>query len=305
LLKLAKEVNKQRHAINTQKLQFDELARIFTKDGGVSTIANLDQHMHKFPQPLRNWSKQLIHNYISCMVKGAGNYVANKWQVNIYPMLERDILTKYPFGHTNTQVSINTFDKYFAHGGVFDKFFKEYMLPFVDVNQASWGWYHVYHSTLFQNADILHVFKSLDEFRSKMYSEKTKKMEVKFSLKPKNLDPKSAMLRFNASGQELIYQHGPLLSKQFFWPANSEDDEFINISFRDFNSNIEHVTFKGPWSWFLMLSSVKAHANKDEKYNIRVNTPHHHGDFVISADVNNPLQNLIDLSKLHFPKRIN
>lgn len=235
---------------NNQKLAYRSML-----DGTVTNdIARSIKRTNEIlPAPFNAWLKGLSAESSRLAEKGSQVHLNQIWQTQVVKAYQRSIKGRYPFKPTaRKEVSLKDFKRFFGYGGTLDRFFNEYLDPFVDTTTRRWK----FDKEIGVSQEVLAVFQNAQTIRHTFF-ESDNSLKVEFGLKPVYLDQHIARFKMELGKQGLTYQHGPARSQSLVWPS---DNSATRIVFTPPGSGreISH-TYQGQWGLFKLLDqSLKA-----------------------------------------------
>ncbi len=235
---------------NNQKLAYRSML-----DGTVTTdIARSIQRTNEIlPAPFNSWLTSLSAESSKLAEKGSQVHLNNIWQTQVVKAYERSIKGRYPFKpNAGKEVSLKDFKRFFGYGGTLDKFFNEYLSPFVDTTSRVWQ----FEKEIGVSQEVLVVFQRAKKIRHTFF-ESDNSLKVEFGLKPVYLDQHIARFKMELGSQGLTYQHGPARSQQLVWSPNNSETRIV-FTPPGSGREVSH-SYQGQWGLFKLLDqSLKA-----------------------------------------------
>ena len=209
-------------------------------------VQRLQAEADRLPTPLRQWLNTLVESSNQVIGGEVLRKIDQAWRTQILPFCQKAIANRYPLRKRRLEITLEDFDRFFGPGGLMDRFFQEYLAPYVDTDQRPWRLRH--EGALSETT--LRQFERAADIRDAFFAGAGKPM-VGFSLEPLRMDPKVRRLQLDLGGQRLEYRHGPPRSHHFDWPT--PDKPWARLLFEDTQRKEHRLSFKGPWAWFRLL----------------------------------------------------
>lgn len=254
---LVNELQKINQATNVNQAAFEEAKAIMSQrniPNPTSALIRLRLQADQMPQPIRNWLYQISDNCWKILIEKSREYVANLWQSNIARKFAL-LAGYYPINDkAEYDSNLNDFNDFFANGGVYDNFFKNYLLPFIDVSVSPWQWIRLYNQSLFYSQILLTQFSNTSTAIKHFFPDNNDKtVNQNFSLKPFSLSDNVAQVRLKIGDQILLYRHDPQEETAFKWPPSGPNQ--ITLTFVDFDGQMKTHVFGGPWALMKFIKS--------------------------------------------------
>ena len=239
-------------AADSNKADFDA-AVAYMQGGKDNPIRKLSDLAAKAPQPLQGWLQQLADNSWQLVLQGALTYINAAWNADVMTQYHAHIMNRYPLNsHAASQLSINSFQNFFAVGGTLDKFFKHYIKPFVNVDNKPWKFYVLNGHSLALSEKNLQIFERMQQIQSLYFANNPQHAGLQFSVVPLMLDDHASSVALTMGDSSLLYQHGPLRPIAVKWPFNV-NNEVAKLVMNDFRGRRQVWSSYGDWSLFKLL----------------------------------------------------
>ncbi len=224
------------------------------------------------PQPVQRWLHQLSNQCWQIIVKSAYEKINSAWQRTIMTTYNKGMRDRFPFNvKSDSSVNIDDFNHIFGSGAALDKFFNQYIKPFVNSNDESWHLYNVHGLTMELPQSVLVMFKRAKLIQTEFFPNDAAKTTFVLNIKPLTLTDKAASVEFVVGPQQMQYSHGPQNITTITWPLpfNSETSRIVVT---DFKSNQYSRWAHGPWSLFKLFQEGDFHAIGDDgSYRFTIN----------------------------------
>lgn len=254
------------NATDINKQAFIAASIRMRNNGADDPIENLLANIKEYPEPVRSWLYNLASNAWDLMLTDAETYINSQWQKSIIPQYQAQIADLYPFAATATaNVTLTNFSYFFAPNGLIDKFFLDYLSPYIDATQLPWKLKNldgnalpIYNSTLacLQQAYAI----------QRIYFDRTNQQPyLAFIVQPINLDNNLENITITLGSQQITYANNQYPAVKFIWPDNTNSN-LAQITFTDKNDKQVSLTEKGPWALFKLLQHGNLTKEQDKKY---------------------------------------
>jgi type VI secretion system protein ImpL len=222
------------------------------QSGGV--ISKLKLEAPRQPAPVNRWLQTLAEDSLNLTVGGMRTHLNAVWAVEIQPACQQAINGRYPLIRDSPQeITLEDFGNFFGPGGFLDKYFQNYLQPFVDTSQNPWRWRSTGEAEAGVSAEALAQFQRADAIKKAFFQSGAKTPAVRFDLKPISMDAELSHFLLDLGGQQIIYRHGPARPKPMQWPS-PEGASQVRIEFSPPSPNgLSGLTKDGPWAWFRLL----------------------------------------------------
>lgn len=214
------------------------------------------------PEPVKSWLTEISDNSWKLLLGNTRAYLNNVWVEQVYSPYQRSLKDRYPLSATqDTEAPLPDFNSFFKPGGIEEKFFNEYLKPFVDTRK--WRVKTLDGHAVAISRDTINQLRRATWIRQSFYKDDNSP-EVNFQLQPTKLDSNVRLFSLELGDQRLSYSHGPRVTRKFNWDAASSAR--ARIVFEDLNETVNRNQFDGDWSWFRLLeaSDIKSTADPRE-----------------------------------------
>jgi type VI secretion system protein ImpL len=207
------------------------------------------------PRPLQRWLLRLADNCWQIIVQGAHNYMNSAWRDNVMSIYHQSINDRYPLNsHGYSAIAIADFNKFYGNGGILDKYFNNYIKPFVNTHGKIWQQYSVNNHTIELSQRAINIFSKAKKIRDEFFPNGAKQTGFTITMKPITLDSRLASIKLIVGPKQLIYSHGPQHISTINWPLPVTQNEARAI-ITDFNNKQYVASGSGPWSLFKLFKS--------------------------------------------------
>ncbi len=201
----------------------------------------------------------------------ARGYVNAIWRSTVLRAYQAGLESRYPLNmRGRQQVTLSDFGAFFGEGGSVDNFMNAYLVPFVDTRR--WRLRTLDDRSLGLSSSALKQMRRAAIVKAMFFADGGDQPLLRFSLTPTFLDAKVKRFVLNLNEQQLVYQHGPLRTRDVEWPGPGERDQ-VRVAFEHLSGSRFTITKEGPWAWFKLLDeSTIDRLRSADKINITFET---------------------------------
>ncbi|MCW8274461.1 type VI secretion system membrane subunit TssM [Pseudomonas sp. PCH199] len=265
------DLNPVLQALNELQLQLASLARASAPDQAAYDLAkarmasqrdalsHLRMASGRLPRPVGVWFNVLAEDTWRLVLSDAYQYLNQRYQSELYSFYGKAINKRYPFSaHSASDVAINDFREFFKVQGIVDRFFDDYMRPFVSGAPGTYRLRTIDGQSLPLSRVYLDQMASAHVIRQSFFAESPSEPRVQFKLEPYTLDPAVSRSEFRFGDKTMEYRHGPIVAASFKWPTDAEDGRTSLVLDRMADRPIGIEKNSGPWSLFRLLDLMQS-----------------------------------------------
>lgn len=242
------------------------------------------------PAPIQSIITQLINNTTqqldevsSAFIRPQAQQVFNKINTALTPIslsCQANIEHHYPFANNYQETSLANFKEMFAPGSATDKFFNQFLAPYVDTSGAHWQYKKADEikgdnpEDTATKKEVLRLLKKLgpnpEDFaniyaiQKMFFANGNQDMSFTNHIQVAELDPQIPELMINIDGQIQRYAHGPQMTQEMKWPG-PRGGVLAEVSTAvDTDSNA--MLASGPWAIYRLLEKAKVTKHNDDTY---------------------------------------
>ncbi len=265
-------------------------------NNGGSLSAQLDTLGKSMPPPVQAMVKTVTASSSAVTTSGAKQQIQDAWASKVLPLCQAALTNRYPLFQVSTvDVPMDDFIKLMAPGGLIEKFFDDYLKPFVDTTQKPWKWNGTDNNQLGLSANTLVQFQLASEIRAALFPTSAASVALKFEVSPGQLDNGIGQVTLDADGQELSYAHGPIQPMRMQWPGPAGRNQ-VRLTFNPVGGAAATVTKDGPWALFRLLDTGRASAAQTDRVTYAFTGPGGVASFLFTAG---SVVNVFTLPALH------
>lgn len=249
------EVNKLKAFIEQVSVSPDPSKRAFEvvkaryQSGAPNAITTLRSFAKNTPEPVQRWLVSLADETWKVLLQSAHGHIATEWGVQVYQPYQQGLAGRYPLKRSARQeLEIFDFSEFFKPQGTVDKFYLEYIKPFVD-SRRGWNNRVVDGSSLGFSSGALAQLRKADSIKKIFFRNNPAVPGLTFQMQPYSMSKSDARFTLELGDKRMTYNHGPKFWKTLSWSGAAEDKR-VRIIFEDLNEELHSDTYTGPWAWF-------------------------------------------------------
>ena len=222
--------------------------------GDVIKKANLS--FARLPEPLKDWLGVLTSSGWELTMDQAKTELNNIWRTEVVAHYMAGLNGRYPlFSNSRQDATMADFSRFFAPGGIINRFFESYIKPFVDTSGPVWKQVSMDSQSMRLSAGVLNQFQYAAKIRDAFFAPGETTPSVRFHLKPVALDTSVLSFRISIDGQTEEYSHGPSFASQFQWPGPHPNMGVV-LAFMTPDGRVVSQAEDGPWAWLKTLEKT-------------------------------------------------
>jgi len=257
-------------ALNDLQLQVASLARSSQPEQAAYEMAKLRMNgqrdalnslrsaTSRLPRPVSGWLDVLAEDTWMLVLNDAYQYLNQRYQSELHGFYGKALHKRYPFdAHSSSDVAISDFREFFKAQGVADRFFDNYMRPFVAGTPGNYRLKSIDGRSLPMSKLYLTQMGHVQVIRQSFFAHNPNEPQVHFKLEPYTLDPTVSRAEFRFGNQQMEYRHGPIVPVSFSWPTDAEDGRTSLVLERMVGRPIGIEKNTGPWSLFRLFDLMQ------------------------------------------------
>jgi type VI secretion system protein ImpL len=257
-------------ALNDLQLQVASLARSSQPDQAAYEMAKLRMNgqrdalnslrgaTSRLPRPISGWFDALAEDTWMLVLNDGYQYLNQRYQSELYAFYSKALHQRYPFNaHSTSDVAISDFREFFKAQGVADRFFDNYMRPFVAGTPGNYRLKSIDGRSLPMSKLYLAQMGYVQVIRQSFFAHNPNEPQVQFKLEPYTLDPTVSRAEFRFGNQQMEYRHGPIVPMSFSWPTDAEDGRTSLVLEKMVGRPIGIEKNTGPWSLFRLFDLMQ------------------------------------------------
>ncbi len=267
-------------------------------EGGVNdAVQNLISGARRMPPPSDTWMLSLSGN-VTAISSGTTRAKINAlWAQSGQRLCQQAVGERYPFNRgSRADVSLDDFDKLFAPGGVFDRFFETNLKPYVNVSSSPWQWQYI--GTKPVGSSALAQFERAATIRQAFYNPNATRLGIDIEITPTSLDSTATGVTLEFGEQAINWKHDPVRPTTIHWPSTT--GRGARIAFQPTTPN-GGLSVTGPWALFRLFDSAQLQPLSRDSSAATFGIAEHTAAFAVrSSSVLNPLS-LTELREFRCP----
>lgn len=257
-------------ALNELQLQMESLARASVPEqsafemakarmgGQRDALSKVRSAAVRLPRPVGGWFNVLAEDSWRLVLNDSYHYLNQRYQSELYSFYGKAISQRYPFNaHSASDVTISDFREFFKAQGIAERFFDNYMRPFVSGSPGSYRMRNVDGYGVPVSKAFLDQMSAATVIRQSFFADNPAEPQVQFKLEPYTLDSVVSRSEFKFGDKTLEYRHGPILPISFKWPNDAEDGRTSLVLDRMAGRPLGIEKNTGPWSLFRLFDLMQ------------------------------------------------
>lgn len=238
----------------------------FQGDTFSDSLSLLYQRANGLPQPVSEWVKGFADSIWSMLIQQARVHLNERWKKTVYEPYEVSIAHRYPFDPVQPQeVSLESFDRFFAPHGVLAHFVEEYVRPFIDTSTAQWKVKTRDGLLMPVSEDMMNELIRANVISNMFFPDGVTRGHIAFSLEKVALDPVVSHLGLTIGSTLLEDTQSSHSKVTFEWPAEHAQLKLDSIEGGHFDLSEE-----GVWAFFKMLQKVNVLVDPDDPATLQI-----------------------------------
>jgi len=255
--------------------------------GAAGAAGQLKSLAAGLPKPIAGMLETVSSSGAAVATGGASTELSDAWRSKVLPLCNA-AFNRYPFiAGSQADVPLDDFTHLLGPGGLMDAFFNDNLKSLVDTSSTPWHWQAADHANLGLSPGTLTEFERAADIRDAMFAGGSQ-IQVKFELVPVSLDPRIAKISIDIAGQTMSYDHGPIESQGFTWPANGKTTVRVTITPTG-GGHETTIEKNGPWSLLRLLDGRVTPSGQPDSFKLSFSAPQGAATFTLNASsVRNP-----------------
>jgi type VI secretion system protein ImpL len=273
--------------------------------GAMNSIEAVKMEFERLPEPVKSWLLSLTASGWEVTLGSAKTELNKIWKTGVLQNYQKSLDQRYPlFIDSRHDANMQDFTRFFAPGGLIDRFFDENLKPFVDTTRPTWQVLSINRKSINLPKMVLKQFQLAAEIRDAFFAMGGPSPSIEFELKPIRMDANVDTFWLNIEGQKIHYRHGPALSSRFTWPGPRPSDG-VRITFRALDGRETTQQEDGSWALFRAFEQANLTGmGVRDRFQLTFQVGGHHALYELRASsVNNPF-GLTSLHQFRCPERL-
>lgn len=224
---------------------------------GDDPIYHLQRIAQHAPAPFNRHLEDVANESWRIIMSGATEELNRLWNKEIYGDYVRLIEGRYPFDRASpTDVPLVDFVTFFEPGGIFDSFYHEQLLTFVDETTGMPRM--IDGQSLDVDRDVFRQLRSATEITRTLF-DANGEVYVEFSVAPVKLSSNLRRAVLNFEGQIVSSTHGASQPITIVWPniLNGPVSSRLDLAPLASAGSSAGVQYDGPWSWLRVYDTAE------------------------------------------------
>lgn len=242
------------------------LAKERMQNNAENPLGVMQQFALRAPEPIKSYLIAMNVNSWQLILNDTRDYINQNWQKTAKAYYDEHLSNRYPFFKSSaTDTSLKDFQNFFGHDGELERFFNEFLKPFVLTNQAQWNWRQIDNLPLASNTDTLTQIERGMIIQKLFFPEKTNHISLKFLLIPEQLAPTITQFTVQLNQQTFTDKiDDEPKPHALVWPG-VENNPTANIIFKTIDQQSLKLSEQGEWAWFKLLDKFPPQPTENAK----------------------------------------
>lgn len=233
-----------------------EVAKARFQSGAGNPITSLRTFSKNIPDPVNRWLVSLADESWKIILSSGKQHIKEEWSNQVYSVYKRALAGRYPLKKdSKDEMAMLDFSDFFKADGTMDKFFVNYVKPFIETGRV-WKNRAVDNYSMGLSSHTLTQIKRAQDIKNVFFRANPAVPSISFQLKPYRMEKIDARFWIDLGGQRITYSHGPKFWQDLSWSGDDEHSR-VRIVFEDLNENAHEKSFEGPWAWFKLQQESK------------------------------------------------
>ena len=265
-------------ALDAMHMQFSALAQASSPEqaafdmarsrigGQADAITQLRSAADRLPLPVGTWLTTLSGDSWMLILDEAYKHTNQRYRSELLSNWRSSVGQRYPFHKdSESEVTLGDFRDFFRTRGTAERFFEQYLQPFVSSSGNGYRVRQVDGRGLPISRQLLAQMGRAERIRRSFFAENPNEPQVQFRLEPVFLDSNLGRASLRIGYQNMEYRHGPIVQTSFSWPVENEAAR-ASLILEDLGGKrmtLDHN--RGVWSLFRLLDELQVdhHSDRD------------------------------------------
>ena len=258
------------------------------------------------PEPLRSLLNTLSVSGTAAALDATRVNLSNAINAQIGQFCRQAIAGRYPFVRGSARdVTQEDFGRLFGPGGLFDSFFQQNLVNFVDTSTRPWSFKQLGGASMGSPSGALLQFQHAATLRDTFFRAGGTAPGLRLDFKPLEMDTTITQFILDVDGQLVKYAHGPQIPAQVQWPGPRGSTQ-VRVALSPVSAaGSSGLVTDGPWALFKLFDRLQIEpAGAPERFRATFNIDGRKAVFDITASsVRNPFR-LPELEAFSCPERL-
>ena len=271
-----------------------------------SPVSNkVDTEAGRLPEPIRSLLKTLAVSGTAAALEATRATFGNEINAQIGEFCRQAITGRYPFVRAGTRdVTQEDFGRLFGVGGLFDTFFQQRLISFVDTSTRPWSFKQLGGASMGSPGTLLQ-FQHAAAIRDTFFRGGGTVPGIRLDFKPLEMDTTITQFILDVDGQLVKYAHGPQIPAQIQWPGPRGSGQ-VRVALSPVSATgSSGLVTDGPWALFKMFDRLQVEpGGAPDRFRATFNVEGRKAVFdVTTSSVRNPFR-LAELEQFSCPGKL-
>jgi type VI secretion system protein ImpL len=254
----------------------------------IDPIFTLQRIASGLPKPMDSLVGKLASESWSTVLKQAVRQVEKRWYEEIYSQFDEKFAGRYPFNQqSNTDVSLQDFERFFAPDGKLTNFYQQNMKIFLEDNLEELSAIGNDGKQLIRE-DVLEQLAAAWRIQEAFFDRKGN-LSVQFSVEPMRLSTNKRRSVINIDGQIVEFSHGASRDISMVWPNSLREGNRSKLTLVPLKTNRSPRSIEraGPWAFFRLIEAGQLSGSSNTDVQLRFNIDKGNVSYRLVAESNN------------------
>jgi intracellular multiplication protein IcmF len=238
----------------------------FQGDSFTNPLSALFNQADQLSDPAGAWTKQIAGDIWIILINDTKQYINAQWKESVYQPYTKGIAQHYPFDQmSNTEVTIDDFNRFFSARGIMNSFAEQYIKPFLDTSTAQWKPKEINNFVLPISTETIDGIIRANVITNMFFRGEDRESHIAFSLQKSDFDPAVSSLHLTLGNKSINDTQELSSFTRFQWPQSEAKLQIQTIEGKTFSLN-EH----GVWAFFKLLQKLDVEPDSEDPSRLQV-----------------------------------
>lgn len=270
-----------------------EAAKGLLSGSGSEIVQRIRVEAQRHPTPVRRWLQRLAAQSVGVASASVGGQRDRAWREQVLGYCQDVLSNRYPLARgSSDDIAIEDFARFFGPGGRTERFFDQFLAPFVDRSARPWRARAAGGAQLGISPGTLRQLETAETIREAFFPGGSAQPSVSFRLKPTKLDEAVRQVVLELGDQRLTYRHGPPRETSMSWPPPGGSTVARIVFTPVIEARPAVLTLDGPWALFRLVDRGRLDPRATgDKFDLSFTVEGFEAVFELdAASVNNPFR---------------
>ena len=288
-------------SVNPRKSAFDIVRKKST-----SSHKTFSLNSSLLPTKLLNWYNQSLNNSWDYLVRLVDGHLGRTYNDEVWSFYVERIRGRFPVDlKSESDIDLEDFKIFFQKDGLLDKFYEKYVLPFVYINEKT-GKYRLKKidgAAVRIDRRMVKSYLNAKRIQKLFFRSGSRNLYFRVKAKPVYLSPNLAFMDLIYEERELLYEHGPIQSLDFAWPAKYPDSPAKFTLYDAQSRRVAKARGEEAWGLLRLFAKMDKTIDSATAMTIRYDNGIYKGSFSIRGPIVEVFTDKSPLKKFRLSKK--